>query len=626
MGQGATPSPLTGHGLSAGLAEAVEGQAEAEPGRPLPGVGAFLLPPQVPPGWGRALLRARGPRPLAGGPLPTHPSASSFPEHPIAQLLRQLQCAVYTRLYPAISQGTADVPPASPTGLSFLSLDAGGSLPAEPGGRRLRTSRSLHCMFSVPEHGLAGLRHSLSSTPLADGGPGTPRATAAPQTPRESSFEDLERFLASPEGWAPGEPLAGPGQETALPEQLKGVVRDIHNAIGEGWPMGSGGCAGAWWGLSPAVGSLGGGPLHPVVLAGEDSGCRVGRTGWGSRWRPLSVLRNSSLPRQAAVPDTAGLRGAQHRRRQGPVPGLPGGSLLPPALGPAVGPLQVPRPRGRVPRGLPWPPPRQPLASLPAGACTGPASRPWLGAWSGTGTPAPLTWGCPPASSPRPPAAPHMAPPSRTCASSRWRPVPAGSWSASVRGGEGGVQAGRGVRRGGGVTLSTRSVPQCGPCAASASVPRSTAAPGTAGPLPPLPCEYSVGGTEGSQPHGQASRARAMMGSGVLAPLALGVQMWGWGVPSAGVTDGSRWWQRGRRPAAHPVLRGAADGAAPAAVRVRRPGGVHPRGVGASGGCWDTRGGVTTVPPPGTGLEAWGGELCGSHGSCGHRALVVSWL
>ncbi|KAK1192204.1 VP9D1 protein, partial [Pygoscelis papua] len=159
----------------------------------------------------------------------------SFPEHPIAQLLRQLQCAVYARLYPAVSQSAADAAPASPTGLSFLSLDTGGSLPTEPGGRRLRASRSLHCMFSVPEHGPAGLRHSLSGTPLADGGPGTPRAeggwpgpVAAPQAPRESSFEDLERFLASPEGW---EPPAGPRQEAALPEQLKGVVRDIHNAI-----------------------------------------------------------------------------------------------------------------------------------------------------------------------------------------------------------------------------------------------------------------------------------------------------------------------------------------------------------------------------------------------------------
>ncbi|XP_068267252.1 VPS9 domain-containing protein 1 isoform X2 [Nyctibius grandis] len=153
----------------------------------------------------------------------------SFPEHPIAQLLRRLQCAVYARLYPVVSRGTADA------ALSVPSLDVGGSLPAEPGGRRLRASRSLHCMFSVPEHGPAGLRHSLSGTPLADGTPraegGWPGPAAAPQTPRESSFEDLERFLASPEGWAPGEPPDGPGQEAALPEQLKGVVRDIHNAI-----------------------------------------------------------------------------------------------------------------------------------------------------------------------------------------------------------------------------------------------------------------------------------------------------------------------------------------------------------------------------------------------------------
>ncbi|XP_071423998.1 VPS9 domain-containing protein 1 isoform X2 [Pithys albifrons albifrons] len=154
----------------------------------------------------------------------------SSPEHPIAQLLRRLQCAVYARLYPAVSQGTAAACPGSPAGLAFLSLDVGGaggsSLPTEPGGRRLRASRSLHCMFSVPEHGAAALRHSSSSTPLADGA-----ATGTPQTPRESSFEDLERFLASPEGWAPPEPPAGSGQDTALPDLLKGIVRDIHNAI-----------------------------------------------------------------------------------------------------------------------------------------------------------------------------------------------------------------------------------------------------------------------------------------------------------------------------------------------------------------------------------------------------------
>ncbi|CAN8187156.1 unnamed protein product [Coccothraustes coccothraustes] len=154
----------------------------------------------------------------------------SCPEHPISQLLRRLQCAVYARLYPAISRGPADASPASPSALSFLSLDAGGSsLPAEPGGRRLRASRSLHCMFSVPEHGPAALRHSQSSTPLADSS--APGPAEPPEPPRESSFEDLERFLASPEGWAPAEPPASSGQDTALPELLKGVVRDIHNAI-----------------------------------------------------------------------------------------------------------------------------------------------------------------------------------------------------------------------------------------------------------------------------------------------------------------------------------------------------------------------------------------------------------
>ncbi|OXB78383.1 UNVERIFIED_CONTAM: hypothetical protein H355_009154 [Colinus virginianus] len=160
----------------------------------------------------------------------------SFPEHPIAQLLRKLQCAVYTRLYPAISQSNPEAVPAAPTGLAFLSLDAGGLLPAEPGGRRLRASRSLHCMFSVPEHGPATLRSSISGATLADGGPDASRGEGDPRSPRESSFEDLERFLASPEDWPPGEPVAGPRPAASLQEQLKGIVRDIHNAIGEGRP------------------------------------------------------------------------------------------------------------------------------------------------------------------------------------------------------------------------------------------------------------------------------------------------------------------------------------------------------------------------------------------------------
>ncbi|NXD87945.1 VP9D1 protein, partial [Halcyon senegalensis] len=255
-----------------------------------------------------------------------------FPEHPIAQLLRQLQCSVYARLYPAVSQGTADATPASPTGLSFLSLDAGGSLPTEPGGRRLRASRSLHCMFSVPEHGPAGLRHSLSGTPLADGGPGTPKAeggcpgpAATPQTPRESSFEDLERFLASPEGWVPPEPLAGPGREPALPEQLKGVVRDVHNAIDRLLAL----TLLAFEGLNTAAGK-------------DQSLACLEEAFFPPLWAPLLALyRSVHRPREAAL-----ARSMERHRHAGPadmglssrlVPAAPGC----PAYGSAVEDLRL---------------------------------------------------------------------------------------------------------------------------------------------------------------------------------------------------------------------------------------------------------------------------------------------
>lgn len=167
-------------------------------------------------------------------------------------------------------------------------------------------------------------------------------------------------------------------------------------------------------------------------------------------------------------------------------------AFFPPLWAPLLALYRYCGPRtGLDPPGPPCPRLQQPLASLPAGACTSPARRPWPGAWSGTGTPAPPTWGCPPGFSRRPLAALRTAPPSRTCASSRWRPVPAGSWSASVRDRGGPCWCGGWVgREGVGVTLGSHSVPQCEPCVASASVPRNTAAPGTAGPPPLLPCEY----------------------------------------------------------------------------------------------------------------------------------------
>ncbi|KQK80136.1 VPS9 domain-containing protein 1 [Amazona aestiva] len=180
----------------------------------------------------------------------------SFPEHPIAQLLRQLQCAVYAR----------------------------GSLPTEPGGRRLRASRSLHCMFS---------------------------------TPRESSFEDLERFLASPEGWAPAEPLDGPGTEATLPEQLKGIVRDIHNAIDRLLSL----TLLAFEGLNTAAGK------DQCLACLEEAF-------FPPLWAPLLALyRSVHQPHEAAL-----ARSMERHRHAGPTDMGLASRLLPPAPGcPAYG-------------------------------------------------------------------------------------------------------------------------------------------------------------------------------------------------------------------------------------------------------------------------------------------------
>ncbi|KAB1260999.1 VPS9 domain-containing protein 1 [Camelus dromedarius] len=82
----------------------------------------------------------------------------SIPDHPISQLLRKLQCAVYRALYPIVSRG------------------------------------------------------------------------------KDSSFEDLEQFLATSERWGRGpggqpEPQTPGVRKEPLPEQLKCVVKDIHDAI-----------------------------------------------------------------------------------------------------------------------------------------------------------------------------------------------------------------------------------------------------------------------------------------------------------------------------------------------------------------------------------------------------------
>ncbi|XP_077166528.1 VPS9 domain-containing protein 1 isoform X1 [Paroedura picta] len=167
----------------------------------------------------------------------------SFADHPICQLLKKLQCSVYNRIYPLVSRSVADrrVPGKVTRGLSLSSsLDAEAFLGPAPEGPRLRSSQSLHSMFSVQENNKLNLRHSLSSTPLIEDqslsqphplGHSLPREEpASPLADRESSFEDLEQFLATPEVWPSGS--QAPARRKMCPhEQLKAVVKDIHNAI-----------------------------------------------------------------------------------------------------------------------------------------------------------------------------------------------------------------------------------------------------------------------------------------------------------------------------------------------------------------------------------------------------------
>ncbi|XP_072728788.1 VPS9 domain-containing protein 1 isoform X1 [Ciconia boyciana] len=242
-------------------------------------------------------------------------------------------------------------------------------------------------------------------------------------------------------------------------------------------PKGGGRLAGAGGGPPDAAGELLRGPgaipgiarrLGPRGAPGRPR-AGVGAAGAAEGHRAGHPQRH----RQAAVPDAAGLRGTEHRRRQGPVPGLPGGSLLPPALGPAGGPLQE---RAPAPRGGPGP--------------------------------------------------------------------------------EHGAASARRPRRHGAVLPALPPGPQ----RPRVRLRHRGPAPHPAGDLSPQ--EAGV--------H-RASPARHLrVRRGVLR--------------RSGQPDPRLGCHRGGRPAAHPVLRGAADGAAPAAVRVHGPGGVHPRGVPDRGG------------------------------------------
>ncbi|XP_044932418.1 VPS9 domain-containing protein 1 isoform X2 [Mustela putorius furo] len=173
----------------------------------------------------------------------------SIPDHPISQLLKKLQCAVYQTLYPLVSRAAVGAAP--PPGCCSLPPDADGLL--APGSRRLRPSHSLYCMLSPAEPSPAprpseGTHASPPVPPPHAGAPdrGPDSSPAGPSSPlahswtsvqgKDSSFEDLEHFLATSEGWGrgrgwPPEPQTTGVKKEPLQEQLKSTVKDIHDAI-----------------------------------------------------------------------------------------------------------------------------------------------------------------------------------------------------------------------------------------------------------------------------------------------------------------------------------------------------------------------------------------------------------
>lgn len=146
---------------------------------------------------------------------------------------------MYSALYPVVSRAAVSAAPAP--GSCSLPPEANGLL--APGSRRLRSSQSLYCMLSPSEPSAAPRAldgppstpiPTLHSGPLdreADGspaGPSSPLVDALSHLPdKDSSFEDLEQFLAMSEPQTPGT------KREPLLECLKSTVKDIHNAIGE---------------------------------------------------------------------------------------------------------------------------------------------------------------------------------------------------------------------------------------------------------------------------------------------------------------------------------------------------------------------------------------------------------
>lgn len=144
----------------------------------------------------------------------------STPDHPIAKLVRHLQCQIYNRLYPIISKDPS----------RESSSSGHRSLPAElvsfpaPEGPKLKSSQSLYCLPSSPR---LSIQHSFSiSEELQSLEKSTDsRNDDLGSNDIESSFEDLEHYF-SPSCLLGPVPLVG----LSASQYLNTVVKEIHNA------------------------------------------------------------------------------------------------------------------------------------------------------------------------------------------------------------------------------------------------------------------------------------------------------------------------------------------------------------------------------------------------------------
>ncbi|KAJ1083853.1 hypothetical protein NDU88_004008 [Pleurodeles waltl] len=168
----------------------------------------------------------------------------SFHDHPVSQLLRNLQYRIYCKLYPVISKISADPPKTS--NISAQSLSTQELLRPTPVGHRLKSSQSLHCITSVQENNRInkqGMRHSLSTMPLIEDlcvdqeveqdieDQVLHRTEDRTQKDIESPFEDLGPLLVETGMKGLSVTIETNMQVLTAEEHLKRIVKDIHSAI-----------------------------------------------------------------------------------------------------------------------------------------------------------------------------------------------------------------------------------------------------------------------------------------------------------------------------------------------------------------------------------------------------------